>query len=141
MTFNWIYLPFFRINKLPIPNSISNWLALWGRREWKDSIDRQKQRERERKATEFRLHANSSNLLSNSSLSLCLFRSLFFFFYRSLQLLFKPNQTKPQKKIFQIPENKLQEIYFPVDPCPPFSATNHKKSSHPPQFFIFYFNK
>ena len=75
----------------------------------------ERERERERKATEFRLHANSSNLLSNSSLSLCLFRSLFFFFidlsnFYSNQT--KPNQTKPQKKFFQIPENKLQEIYF-----------------------------
>ena len=47
-------------------------------------------------------------------------------------------QTKPNpKKKFQIPENKLPEIYFAVDPCPPFSATNHKKSSHPPQFLFF----
>ena len=54
---------------------------------------------------------------------------LFFYFcflYRSLQLLFKPNQTQKKKK-YQIPENKLPEIYFAVDPCPPFSATNHKK--------------
>ena len=51
----------------------------------------------------------------------------FCFFYRSLQLLFKPNQTQKKKKKFQIPENKLPEIYFAVDPCPPFSATNHKK--------------
>ena len=54
---------------------------------------------------------------------------------------FYSNQTKPKKKKkFQIPKNKLPEIYFPVDPCPPFSATNHKKSSHPPQFFIILIN-
>ena len=43
----------------------------------------------------------------------------FCFFYRSFQLLFKPNQTQ-KKKIFQIPENKLPEMYVVVDPCPPF---------------------
>ena len=67
------------------------------------------------------------------SLSICFFIFVFFIDLSN----FYSNQTKPKKKKFQILENKLPEIYFPVDPCPPFFATNHKKSSHPPQILFF----
>ena len=52
------------------------------------------------------------------SLSICFFIFVFFIDLSN----FYSNQTKPKKKKkkFQIPENKLPEIYFAVDPCPPF---------------------